>query len=109
MKWVKGKTGYFLPFTLPLLFSDKRKKIVKLGVVFPQWAIKSDPIAFKDFAQAVEGMGYDYILLYEAIVDTKKPAGWHEPFTFISYLAGVTSKLEFATGIVVLPSRQTVF
>jgi probable F420-dependent oxidoreductase len=81
---------------------------VKLGVVFPQWAIKSDTVAFKDFAQAVEGMGYDYILLYEAIVDTKKAAGWYEPFTLISYLAGVTSKLEFATGVVVLPTRQTV-
>ncbi len=81
---------------------------MKLGVVFPNWAIQADPLAFKDFAQAVEGMGYDYILLlYEAVVDAKKPAGWHEPFTLMSYLASVTSKLEFATGVVVLPSRQT--
>jgi probable F420-dependent oxidoreductase len=80
---------------------------VKLGVVFPQWAIKSDRLAFKDFAQTVEGMGYDYILLYEAIVDAKKPAGWQEPFALISYLAAVTSKIEFATGVVVLPTRQT--
>ena len=80
---------------------------MKLGVVFPHWDIKPDPVAFKDFAQAVEGMGYDYILLYEAIVDAKVPAGWNEPFTLMSYLGGVTSKLEFATGVSVLAARQT--
>src|SRR5262245_20621163 len=81
---------------------------MKFGVVFPHWLLKSDPIAFRDFAQTVEGIGYDYILFYEVLVDTKGPKGWLDAFTLISYLAGVTSKVEYATGIVVLPSRQTI-
>lgn len=85
--------------------------MMKLGVVFPHWAIKSDPIAIRDFAQSVEGMGYDYILLYDSVVvskDDESPEIWHEPFTSIAYMAGCTTNIGFATGVVVLPSRQTV-
>lgn len=92
---------------------------MKLGVVFPQTEIGSDPVALKDFAQALEGMGYRYILTYEHILgaDPNRP-GWdgyrpydyrdafHEPFVLFGYLAGVTQMLEFATGILVLPQRQ---
>ena len=44
---------------------------MKVGVVFPQGEIKDDPIAVKDFAQAVEELGYDDLLIYELVVDTK--------------------------------------
>lgn len=84
---------------------------MQIGLVFPNWAIPADPIVIRDFAQTIEGLGYDYILTYESIIDTKSdkpPAGWHEPFSLISYIAGCTTKLGFATGITVLPSRQTV-
>jgi probable F420-dependent oxidoreductase len=84
---------------------------MKIGVVFPQGELRDDPIAVKDFAQAVEELGYDYLLVYELVIDTKSdnpPASWLEPFTLLSYLAGCTRKIELATGIVVLPSRQTV-
>lgn len=84
---------------------------MKIGAVFPNWAIPPDPLVIRDFAQTIEGLGYDYILTYESLVDTKSelpPAGWHEPFTLLGYLAGCTSKLGFATGITVLPSRQTL-
>lgn len=84
---------------------------MKLGVTFPQWVIKSDPIAIRDFAQTAEGLGYDYIVLYDAVVATKDaedPENWHEPFTTIAYMAGCTTNIEYATGVVVLPSRQTV-
>jgi probable F420-dependent oxidoreductase len=59
----------------------------------------------------VEELGYDYLLIHELIIDTKSdnpPAGWLEPFTLLSYLAGCTRKIELAAGVVVLPSRQTV-
>lgn len=84
---------------------------MKIGVVFPQGEIRDDPIAVKDIAQAVEELGYDYLLLYELVIDTKSdkpPASFLEPFTLLGYLAGCTQKIELATGIVVLPSRQTV-
>lgn len=33
---------------------------MKYGVVFPQTEIGPDPIAVRDYAQAVEDLGYDY-------------------------------------------------
>ena len=84
---------------------------MKIGVVFPQGEISDDPIAVKDVAQAVEELGYDYLLLYELVIDTKSdkpPASFLEPFTLLGYLAGCTQKIELATGVMVLPSRQTV-
>lgn len=93
---------------------------MKLGIVFPQTEIGNDPIAIKDFAQALEGMGFRYILTYEHVLGADpNRAGWegyrpydyqdafHEPFVLFGYLAGVTQSLEFATGILVLPQRQT--
>jgi probable F420-dependent oxidoreductase len=91
---------------------------MKLGVVFPQTEIGDDPIALKDYAQAVEGMGYDYLLTYEHIVgaNPERPGGWHgpythesafhEPFVLFGYLAALTQKLTFVTGVVILPQRS---
>lgn len=84
---------------------------MKIGVVFPQGELGADSIAVRDFAQAVEELGYDYLLSYELVIDTKSdnpPAAWQEPFTLLSYLAGCTRKIELVAGLVVLPSRQTV-
>lgn len=84
---------------------------MKIGVVFPQGEVSDDPIAVRDFAQAVEALGYDYLLLYELLIDGKPdqpPARFLEPFTLLGYLVGCTQRIELATGVMVLPSRQTV-
>ena len=91
---------------------------MKFGVVFPQTEIGSDPVALRDYAQAVEGLGYDYILTYDHVLgaSTENRPGWsgyssesqfHEPFVLFGYLAGCTRTLGFATGVLVLPQRQT--
>jgi hypothetical protein len=41
---------------------------VKFGVTFPQTEIGTDPIAIRDFAQAVEGAGFDYLVTYDHIL-----------------------------------------
>jgi probable F420-dependent oxidoreductase len=93
---------------------------MKLGVVFPQTEIGADPASIRDYAQAVEGMGYDYLLTYDHVVGANpdRPGGWrgpytyrdmfHEPFVLFGYLAGITETLELVTGILILPQRQTV-
>jgi probable F420-dependent oxidoreductase len=92
---------------------------MKLGVVLPQPELGPDPIALRDFVQAAEELGYDYVVLYEIILKTqdivlkdkerlKSPNNWHDPFILMSYLAGLTSKLRFTTGVTILPSRPTV-
>ncbi len=89
------------------------------GAVFPQTEIGSDPVVIRDYAQAIEGMGFDYLLTYEHVLgaNPERPGGWrgiytyrdafHEPFVLFGYLAAVTQRLEFVTGILVLPQRPT--
>ncbi|MEM7128958.1 MAG: LLM class F420-dependent oxidoreductase [Chloroflexota bacterium] len=93
---------------------------MKLGVVFPQIESPADPIAIRDYAQAVEGMGFDYILAYDHVLGANpdRPEGWEgrpykfsdpfqEIFVLFGYWAGVTEKIELAAGVLVLPQRQT--
>lgn len=84
--------------------------MLKLGAVFPA-EFGNDPILTRDFVQTIEGLGYEYILTYEQIVNTPSPDElmiFQEPFTLLSHIAALTDKLELATGITVLSSRQTV-
>ena len=90
-----------------------------IGVVFPQTEIGPDPVAVRDYAQAVEDMGYSHILAYDHVLGASREArpDWrgpydnkslfHEPFVLFGYLAGVTSRIELVTGIIILPQRQT--
>lgn len=91
---------------------------MRLGVVFPQTEIGTDPAAIRDFAQAVEEIGYHHLLIYDHVLgaDTTSRPGWlgyemddmfHEPFVLFGYLAACTRNLEMTTGIIILPQRQT--
>ena len=93
--------------------------MIKIGAVFPQTEFGNDPIALRDYTQTVEGLGYTHILAYDHVLgaNPNRPGGWqgpytdktpfHEPFVLFSFMAAVTHKLEFATGIIILPQRQT--
>ena len=93
--------------------------MIKIGAVFPQTEFGNDPIALQDYTQTVEGLGYTHILAYDHVLgaNPNRPGGWqgpytdktpfHEPFVLFSFMAAVTHKLEFATGIIILPQRQT--
>ena len=93
---------------------------MKLGVVFPQIEIGADPGEVRAYGQAVERIGYHHILAYEHVVgaNTASRPNWkgpyeidsnfHEPFVLFGYLAALTERIEFTTGIVILPQRQTV-
>ncbi len=93
---------------------------MKLGVVYPQTEIPPSPETAQDYAQTVEDLGFDYLLAYEHVLgaNPERPGGWSgpythqhpflEPFVLFAYLAGLTQRLQFATGILILPQRQTV-
>ena len=38
------------------------------GVVFPQTEFGNDPEKIKDYAQAAEALGYDYLLVYDHVL-----------------------------------------
>jgi probable F420-dependent oxidoreductase len=96
--------------------------MVEFGALFPQTEFPPDPIAIRDFAQAVEGLGYTHILAYEHVLGAnierpdRRGGRWpytqhdsfYEPFNLFSFMAGVTRQLGFMTAILILPQRQTV-
>jgi alkanesulfonate monooxygenase SsuD/methylene tetrahydromethanopterin reductase-like flavin-dependent oxidoreductase (luciferase family) len=41
---------------------------MQYGVVFPQIEFGNDPQAIKDYAQTAEGLGYDYLLIYDHVL-----------------------------------------
>ncbi|MQF69232.1 LLM class F420-dependent oxidoreductase [SAR202 cluster bacterium AD-804-J14_MRT_500m] len=92
---------------------------MKLGVVFPQTEIGPHPKPVRAYSQAVEALGYDHILAFEQVIGPSQAhhsslnaTYWqhhmfHEPLTLFGFLAGITQKVELATGVIVLPMRQT--
>jgi probable F420-dependent oxidoreductase len=92
---------------------------MNVGVVFPQVEIGQDPAAIRDYAQAVEALGYTHILAFDHVLGANpdRPGGWkgpytfkhtfHEPFVLFGFLAAATRRVELVTGILILPQRQT--
>ena len=92
---------------------------MNIGVVFPQTEIGQDPAAIRDYAQAVESMGYTHMLAFDSVVGANpdRPGGWdspytyqhafHEPFALFAFCAAVTRRIELVTGVLILPQRQT--
>ncbi len=91
---------------------------MQIGVTFPQTEIGADPAAIRDYAQAVEGMGYRHLVAFDHVLgaDPTHRPGWqgythremfHEPFVLFGYLAALTH-LEMVPAVIILPQRQTV-
>jgi probable F420-dependent oxidoreductase len=92
---------------------------VQIGVTFPQIEIGSDVGVVREYAQAAQDLGYDYLLAYDHVLGagrTTRPdwsgpydasSMFHEPFTFFSWLAAVAPNLSLVTGVIILPQRQT--
>src|SRR6185437_15270660 len=94
--------------------------MVEIGVVFPQTEIGSDPTIIRDYAQTVEGLGFSHILAYDHVLGAvhtgREPAlagpytertPFHEPLTLFAWLAGMTSRIGFITGVLIVTQRQT--
>ena len=93
---------------------------MKIGVTYPQIELNGDPEAVRSIGLAVEELGYDSLLAYDHVVGAehagREPELWgpytesdpfHCPFTIFSYLAAITTHIEFVTGVIILPQRQT--
>jgi probable F420-dependent oxidoreductase len=94
---------------------------MKVGAVYPQIELRGDPEAVRSIGLAVEAQGFDHLLAYDHVVGAvhadREPKLWgpytendpfHDPFVMFAYLAGITERIEFATGVLILPQRQTV-
>jgi probable F420-dependent oxidoreductase len=93
---------------------------MKIGAAYPQNEFQGDPEIVSRFGLAVEELGFDHLLVYDHVVGAthdREPKLWgpytekdpfHDPFIMFAYLAAITKRIEFVTGILVLPQRQTV-
>jgi probable F420-dependent oxidoreductase len=92
---------------------------MRIGMVYPQTEYGNDPAAIRDYAQTAEGLGFTHILVYDHVLgaNPQRPGGLNgpythqsaflEPFSLFSYMASFTQHIEFTTGILILPQRQT--
>jgi probable F420-dependent oxidoreductase len=87
---------------------------MQLGALIPFGDTGGDPSQVSEFALALEDMGYDFLEAPDHVLGgkpepntTAADALFHDPFVLLSYLAGITKKLEFSTGVLILPQRQT--
>ena len=93
---------------------------MKIGVSFPQAEIGTDIGVIHEFIQATEDLGYDYISAFDHVLGgdpTYHPelqqgaytheSQFHEPMVLLGYIAGITRRIDLATGIMILPQRQT--
>src|SRR5580692_9913534 len=91
-----------------------------IGIAYPQNELKGDPTAVGTFGVAVEHSGFDHILAYDHVLgavhagrtpDLSGPYdehdSFHDPFVMFGYLAALTRRINFSTGILILPQRQT--
>jgi probable F420-dependent oxidoreductase len=90
---------------------------VKLGVVFPQTEIGPTAAAVRRYALTVEEAGFDHIAAYDHVLGASPRPDWpgyytaadqfHEVLVMFGYIAAITSRIELATEVLVLPQRQT--
>jgi probable F420-dependent oxidoreductase len=93
---------------------------MQLGAVLSQNEIGPDVAALRDYAQGVEGLGYDFLVVADHVVGANQAdhpdlervfpidAYLREPLVLGAFLAGVVPKLGFLPSVVILPQRQTV-
>lgn len=94
---------------------------MEYGIVYPQIELGGDPAAVKAIGLATEELGYDYLLAYDhlagAVHSDRDPKLWgpytetdpfHDVLVMFAYLAGITERIGFATGVVIMPQRQTL-
>ena len=108
---------------LPEMFTSAlrgRVQGVQIGVVYPQIELGGDPTAVRRFGRAVEELGFDYLLAYDHVLGAVHAGRaarltgpyterdpFHDSFVMFAYLAGITERIGFATGVLILPQRQT--
>src|SRR5438309_2443619 len=93
---------------------------MKVGVIFPQTECGTDVETIGGFVRDVEAMGFDHLFVADHVLGAdprfhshpslatySHEAVVHEALTLMAYLAAITRRLTLATGILILPQRQT--
>jgi probable F420-dependent oxidoreductase len=84
---------------------------VRLGVNVPNFGPGTDPGVLRRWAQTVEGLGFDLLMMSDHIAVTadvaeQYPAPFYEPFTTLAWLAGLTGRIGLGTTVLIVPYRH---
>ncbi len=84
---------------------------MRLGVNVPNFGPGAEPDALYRWAQTVEGLGFDLLMVSDHVAVTpdvaaRYPAPFYEPFTTLAWLAGVTDRIQLGTTVLVVPYRH---
>jgi probable F420-dependent oxidoreductase len=93
---------------------------MRVGAVLPQIEIGGDVAAVRAFVAATDELGFDHVLGYDHVLgavhaDRDPPLEgpyteddpFHDPLVLFAHLAALHPRLEYVTGILILPQRQT--
>jgi probable F420-dependent oxidoreductase len=84
---------------------------VKIGVNVPNFGPGTDPGKLRAWAHLVEGLGFDLLMVSDHVAVTpdvarQYPAPFYEPFTTLSWLAGITGEVRLGTTVLVAAYRH---
>ena len=82
-----------------------------IGVNVPNFGPGIRPAVLRDWARTVEGLGFDLLMVSDHVAITpdvaaQYPAPFYEPFTTLSWLAGVTERITLGTTVLIAPYRH---
>ena len=93
---------------------------MQVGAIFPQTEIGADPLNIREYVKAVEDLGYSHLFIADHVLggdprfhtelggaQYSHKSLVHESLTLMGYIAAITTRLRLATGILILPQRQT--
>ena len=91
---------------------------MQIGATIPVADIGTGPTQIRDYAQTVEGLGFDYLQAPDHVLGANPATAagkgrvgtsenpYHDPFVLFGFLAGCTQRLGFAPGVLILAQRQ---
>jgi alkanesulfonate monooxygenase SsuD/methylene tetrahydromethanopterin reductase-like flavin-dependent oxidoreductase (luciferase family) len=91
----------------------------QIGAFFPTRDMPADHVAIRDWAQAAEAIGFDFVEVSDHVLGADREAlpnfegpydvddSFHETFVTMAYIAAVTERVGLASGVLILPQRQT--
>jgi alkanesulfonate monooxygenase SsuD/methylene tetrahydromethanopterin reductase-like flavin-dependent oxidoreductase (luciferase family) len=84
---------------------------VRMGVNVPNFGQGTSSGVLRRWAQTVEGLGFDLLMMSDHIAITpdvaeQYPAPFYEPFTTLAWLAGSTERIQLGTTVLIVPYRH---
>ena len=84
---------------------------MKVGVNLINFGPGVSPASMKSWATLSEALGYHVIMTSDHIaitpdVQSRYPAPFYEPLSLLGWLAGVTTKIEIGTTVIIVPYRN---